>query len=80
MKNFIAILVLLLMTGCAKVSVRANADGTFDINSFTLWKDIEKVDLQTEDFVGSLGTSTSADQAQQMVAMCILFPQAEGCS
>jgi hypothetical protein len=79
MKKIIAILILLLMTGCARVSVKQNSDGTFDMSSFTLWKDIEKVDLQTEEFVGSVGSSTGADQAQTMMALCILFPQLEGC-
>ena len=70
---------LWFLAGCAQVSVKSNPDGTFEVSSRTLWKDVEAVELQTEDFVGSLGTSTSADEAQTLMAMCILFPQMEGC-
>ena len=71
---FIALIVLL--SGCATVEV---STPEMSIKTRTLWKDIKAAEAQTEDMVLSLGTSTSADDAKTMMAICLLFPTAEGC-
>ena len=78
MRVFIALLVAICLGGCASVSV-VSPDGT-KITTRTLWKDVQTAEAQTENMVLSLGSSMSADQAQSMVALCILFPDAEPCS
>lgn len=79
MKRLIVTLVIgYLMIGCASVEV-STPDG-MSIKTRTLWKDIEKAEAQTEGMVLMLGSSTSADEARTMMAMCLLFPQMEGCT
>lgn len=67
----------LLAAGCASVSI-TTPEGMM-IQTRTLWKDIKSAEAQTENMVLSLGTSTSADDAKTMMALCLLFPNAEGC-
>lgn len=75
----LAILMLLsgLVASCASVSI-TTPDG-MTIQTRTLWKDIEQAEAQTDNMVLSLGTSKSADEARTMVALCLLFPNADGC-
>ena len=86
MKILLAILIsiltmslVLLLSGCGNVSVKQNPDGSFEFNSRTLWKDIEAAEFQSDDFVGSVGSSTNADDARSLAALCILFPQSDAC-
>jgi len=82
--NLIAALVVVLTLGllsaCGSVSVKTSPDGTMEVSTRTLWKDIEAASAQTEDMVLELGRSTSADEARTLMAMCLLFPQMEGCN
>lgn len=72
----IAAIVLAFATGCATVEV---STPEMSIKTRTLWKDIETASAQTEDLVLELGKSTSSDDAKTMMAICLLFPTAEGC-
>ena len=77
MKLLIALLISIWLAGCASVSV-VSPDGT-RIKTTTLWKDIKAAEAQTENMVLSLGQSTPVEHAQTLVALCLLFPQMEGC-
>ena len=76
MRCFVIVLMALL-SGCATVKV-TTPDG-MAIETKTLWKDIERASAQTEDMVLELGSSKSADDARTLMAMCLLFPQMDGC-
>jgi hypothetical protein len=77
MKFLASLILILALTSCGTVTVKT-PDG-FEFSSRTLWKDIEAANFQTDDFVGELGSSKSADEARTLMAMCLLFPQMEGC-
>ena len=73
----LVLLTLLSLGGCATVSV-TTPDG-MSIETKTLWKDISAAEASTEDMVLSLGSSSSADDARTLLAICLLMPEAEGC-
>ena len=75
--RFILILFLVFLSGCATVSIET-PEGLV-IQTRTLWKDIERASGQTEDMVIELGSSKSTDDARTLMAMCLLFPQMDGC-
>ena len=77
MKLILVCLLAAALSGCGMVEVQS-PDGT-RIVTRTLWKDIQTAEAQTEDMVLQLGSSTSADDARTMVAMCLLFPHLDGC-
>jgi hypothetical protein len=76
---FILLIVAVMLAGCGSVKVKQSPDGTFEFSSKTLWKDIESAEFESGDFDGSLGSSTSADDARSLAALCILFPQSDAC-
>ena len=81
MKNLLGIIAGLLMVlsaGCATVEVES-PDG-FVFKSSTLWKDISGAEVQTADFVGSINSSKSVEDAKAMMAVCLLFPENPACS
>ena len=71
------LLVLWFLAGCASVSLET-PDG-LKMTSSTLWKDIESVEVQSPDFVGTLGTSTSNQDAKALLLACVLYPDLPGC-
>lgn len=86
MKILLAILIsiltmslVLLLSGCGSVKLKQHQDGTFEFSSKTLWKDISSAEFESGEFDGSLGSSTSADDARSLAALCILFPQSDAC-
>lgn len=78
MRKILTALVTLLITGCGSVSLKT-PDG-LEFQSKTLWKDIETVSFQGEEFVGELGTSKSAQDARAILLVCLLLPETPGCS
>jgi uncharacterized protein YceK len=76
-KWLLLIMILISFSGCATVEV-STPDG-LSIKTTTLWKDIEAAEAQTENMVLSLGRSGSVDEAKTLMAMCLLFPNMEGC-
>jgi hypothetical protein len=77
MRKILAALVMLLLAGCGSVSLKT-PDG-LEFQSRTLWKDIETVSFQGEEFVGELGTSKSAEDARAILVVCLLLPDTPGC-
>jgi hypothetical protein len=73
----LGILMLMMTLGaCAHVKVTTPE---MTISTMTLWKDIKTAEAATGDVILSLGSSTSADEAKTLVALCLLFPEADGC-
>lgn len=79
MKSIILILTLVLLAGCGSVKVSQSPDGTFEFSSRTLWKDVESAEFQSNDFIGSLGRSSSVEDVKALTAVCILYPDLPGC-
>jgi hypothetical protein len=77
MKKLLAALVMLSLMGCGSVSLKT-PDG-LEFQSRTLWKDIESVSFQGEEFVGELGSSKSAQDARAILLVCLLLPDTPGC-
>ena len=77
MRKLLAALVVVALTGCGSVSLKT-PDG-LEFQSHTLWKDIETVSFQGEEFVGELGTSKSAQDAKAILLVCLLMPETPGC-
>jgi len=78
MKTMMSVFMALLVSGCAMVKV-STPDG-MTVETRTLWKDVNQASAQTEDMVLELGSSVSADDARTLMAMCLLFPQMDGCN
>jgi hypothetical protein len=77
MKKSMLLLLVLFLAGCGSVSLKT-PDG-LEFQSRTLWKDIESVSFQGEEFVGELGTSKSAQDARAILLVCLLIPDTPGC-
>lgn len=77
MKKIFLLLLCFALVGCGSVSLKT-PDG-MEFQSRTLWKDIETVSFQGEEFVGELGTSKSAEDARAILLVCLLLPTTPGC-
>lgn len=70
------LMLMMTLSACAHVKVTTPE---MQISTMTLWKDIKTAEAATGDVILSLGSSTSADEAKTLVALCLLFPEADGC-
>lgn len=77
----LAIVLAIITTACGTVSIEVNPEtGAFSMETRTFLKNIEAGEIQTDEIIGSVGSSTTDQNAESaLMLVCVINPAAPMC-
>ncbi len=74
MKTSVLLLLIVLLTGCAKVNVKVSEDEGWDISYNVLWRELEALEVEVNGVKVSLGRTGSEVTPDKTMIACMLAP------